>query len=275
MVGSKCSLGWCGAMLAACFLTSPDVDAFTFHETKDGLLARWQTNEVEFVVDPSFLELGPEALDALQASFDAWGHIDGAYAPTLSFHVGKVDEVGYQPGRKNQNTVRYAPDGYAAAGKGLMITVLSYDEHGVIVDADLVVNGGPDRPFGFASAADAGTEPANRERFFDVQNVLTHEVGHVLGLDEEEDLPDATMFPRSLPLETKKRDLDRDDEDGIRQLYSEPLLTDTADATCRVSTPGREVASPWGGASALLLGVATVVRRVRSARSPRPRPPQG
>lgn len=53
----------------------------------------------------------------------------------------------------------------------------------------------------------------------DVQNVMTHEFGHMLGLDEEEDIPDATMYPECIVGETKKRTLHQDDINGFNFLY--------------------------------------------------------
>ena len=54
-------------------------------------------------------------------------------------------------------------------------------------------------------------EDGAKGRWYDVQNVATHENGHVFGLthpanDHPED-PEQTMFASASPKETKKRDL--------------------------------------------------------------------
>lgn len=53
---------------------------------------------------------------------------------------------------------------------------------------------------------------------FDYQSVLTHELGHALGLDGSSDR-EATMYESGRPGETKLRTLEADDIDGIQALY--------------------------------------------------------
>ena len=55
---------------------------------------------------------------------------------------------------------------------------------------------------------------------YDVQNVLTHEVGHFFGLGEDDQLMDATMYVSTPPCETQKRDLAVTDEQAMTQLYA-------------------------------------------------------
>ena len=72
----------------------------------------------------------------------------GSYDEALhAAERGLTDDVGYHAAHANLCTVRYAPDGFPLAGIALGITVVSYDESGTIVDADIVLNGGPSRPF--------------------------------------------------------------------------------------------------------------------------------
>ena len=55
---------------------------------------------------------------------------------------------------------------------------------------------------------------------FDVGNAITHELGHLLGLDDSA-YTDATMYG-SAPLgETKKRTIEQDDKNGIATLYAQ------------------------------------------------------
>jgi hypothetical protein len=48
---------------------------------------------------------------------------------------------------------------------------------------------------------------------------MTHELGHVLGLGDANDAPEATMWPSVSPGETHQRDLEPDDEEAVAQAY--------------------------------------------------------
>ena len=52
----------------------------------------------------------------------------------------------------------------------------------------------------------------------DIQNTVTHEVGHVLGLDHS-DVADSTMHPTASLGETSKRTLEDDDKEGLCRIY--------------------------------------------------------
>ena len=56
---------------------------------------------------------------------------------------------------------------------------------------------------------------------FDVQNIMTHEIGHLLGLFDlyESGAVDYTMYWLALKGETNKRTLETDDKNGIKDIY--------------------------------------------------------
>ena len=132
----------------------------------------------------------------------------------------------------------------------LALTTVSYGtSSGQIFDADIELNGWDGQsvsPPGFyftcadppaATCASLG-QPGCIE--WDVQNTVTHEAGHVLGLGHNCDpgaptCPDplATMYPKAKMGETSKRDLQPDDIDGICTLY--PL-----DKGCGCGSTGAE-----------------------------------
>ncbi|MBA0559826.1 hypothetical protein Golob_016770 [Gossypium lobatum] len=62
------------------------------------------------------------------------------------------------------------------------------------------------------------TSNAIQQNQFDLESVAIHEIGHILGLGHSED-PNAIMYAYFSP-GTIKRNLGRDDIDGIRALYS-------------------------------------------------------
>ncbi|MCC6624729.1 MAG: matrixin family metalloprotease [Deltaproteobacteria bacterium] len=89
---------------------------------------------------------------------------------------------------------------------------------GAIVDADIVVNYGR-----FEFAAD---EACAADRY-DLASTLTHELGHVLGLDHS-DVAAATMARSADPGECDKRSLDPDDVAGICASYTTPARPEPA-----------------------------------------------
>ena len=94
----------------------------------------------------------------------------------------------------------------------------------------------------------------------DLQNAVTHEIGHVLGLDHTHDNEDATMHASAVTGEHSKRDLHWDDKEGIRYLYPETggasFLEDLAlSCSSAAATPSMLLT---------LLPVAALVRRRRS-----------
>ncbi len=113
----------------------------------------------------------------------------------------------------------------------------------------------------------------------DLQNVVTHELGHYLGLGHTtRDHPDATMYASAQFGELTMRDLDVDDIAGICDSYPPGALAASCDPTpagglsldcqshdCGCGVPG---AGPGDGRSGWLalaaLGVVIVARRRRA-----------
>jgi hypothetical protein len=139
----------------------------------------------------------------------------------------------------------------------LALTTLVYDRGlGQILDGDVDFNG---QDFFWT----ARENPADSDT--DVQNTVTHELGHLIGLDHSDD-PDSTMFGGTEPAEFSKRDLGADDLDALCYVYqadedtpldtvtSEPAPLELEGAGCAAGG-GR----PIGGATGALLVVAALV----------------
>ncbi len=120
----------------------------------------------------------------------------------------------------NQNIVVFrhgAPDdpldAWLHALGALAITTVTFESGtGELLDADVEVN---DAGFAF-SACDPGAVGCIVTQ--DLKNTLTHEFGHVLGLDHP-DNPEATMFASASQGDVSKRDLFVDDVAGLCALY--------------------------------------------------------
>jgi hypothetical protein len=165
-------------------------------------------------VDGSLNKISPLALDIAVSAVSAW---QGAAPelPTLVVERGSGAKIGYDPAEENENSIVFAPEGAAQAEGALAITIVTYDKSlGQILDADIIFNG--EHRF-----APAETLTSDSRNVYDLQNVLTHELGHFLGLGEENTERRATMFSRSAPAEIRKRDLSKLDRVNIRELYKD------------------------------------------------------
>jgi hypothetical protein len=223
--------------------------------------ARWKQNTVEVSVEDSVDLLGTEgeAFEAVVKAATAWQNAPGIL-PTLVVERGPEDPVGYRRSGHNRNTVRFAPDGDPLANGALAITVITFDAHAKeILDADVVLNGEHGFSFFEQDARDQG------KTTYDLQNVLTHELGHLLGLGEDMTDVDATMYAFSQPGETGKRDLEVVDKDSIAALYSEEFEPE-AQAGCGGAAIAGYDGQPWVWA-ALGFGALGLMMRRRATRS--------
>jgi matrixin len=211
-------LGACAAAALAVTLTADVASAEQSGLGSAGARgARWKQNSVTVSVEDSVDLLGGDgdAFEAIVRAATAWQNAPGIL-PTLVVQRGPEDPIGYRRNGRNKNTVRFAPDGDPLANGALAITVITFDAHAKeILDADVVLNGEHGFSFFDHDARDEGMST------YDLQNVLTHELGHLLGLGEDMTDVDATMYAFSQPGETGKRDLEVVDKDSIAALYDE------------------------------------------------------
>jgi hypothetical protein len=141
----------------------------------------------------------------------------------------------------------------------IAITTVTFETNeGRLLDADVEVN---DAGFDFTA-----TDQCNGSQM-DLQNTLTHEFGHVLGLDHTT-VADATMFPSAPACDTSKRTLADDDIQAICTIYpaGQPIGNCFPDAP-RAAPPSVRFEPTLCGAagSASSLAVFALVLLVRNA----------
>jgi hypothetical protein len=167
----------------------------------------------------------------------------------------------YRDGAGNVNAIMFVADWgereYDPAAFAVT-TVWHRRSTGEILDVDMEINE-RQGPFGICPA-----EGCPEMETVDLENVVTHELGHYFGLAHSAD-PEATMYASAVAGETLKRDLSEDDIAGICEIYPPGTPTGECDFTpkgglvlhcetgCAVSSPGAGGSSLWLLASALLL----------------------
>lgn len=155
----------------------------------------------------------PNVLGAVQAGFDAWNEVTQS---DLRLQYGgrtnedRAEYVEARGAEGNANVVMWRDEAWPYASKtAFAITSVTFDpQDGLIADADMELNGEHHQ----FTASDGGV-------IVDVQNTVTHEVGHFLGLDHT-GIPEATMFGSAPEGETQKRTLHADDIQGIAAIYA-------------------------------------------------------
>ncbi|MDP9150786.1 MAG: matrixin family metalloprotease [Myxococcota bacterium] len=226
----------CAMIAAAVAFVPQDAEAFEVKHGTHGEGLRWNKSQIAFVIDPSIEDAVKGGADAVARAAGVWSATGGA--PALSTTSASRPS---KPALDGQNTILYAED-FAPAGNALAVTVTSYDDStGNIVDVDVVVNGNHSfsvLPAGAraadgvsAVATDGGQsdkEGSKHAAPFDFQHVVTHEVGHALGLGDVRDGHSAVMYAYSAPGDASVRVLSTDDVDGINAIYGGTAMSASA-----------------------------------------------
>ncbi len=303
------ALRWSSIVLG-CALAWPATASGYVQATVDsGAHTRWYATTVPYTIDEDALQ--PEGIGktdmqiATVAAFDAWQNVmcSVCHDPTnpacppvpckshplglkMRFDgfaakapMGPGCEGGLQPDdacagitkpapdcklvpNGNQVIVVRDPDKWCFGSGTVAMTLVSANQvSGEIADADILLNAAH-RSF---CTGKCGLKA------YDLQNTLTHEAGHMLGLDHSA-LPEATMFGGAPPQELIKRDLTADDEAGIcatyRKVYKLDGCPDPEPPGCCTAATG---SGQSGSITWLIVGVGVLCwwrRRTTSARPP-------
>jgi len=172
--------------------------------TLDGKTLYHADPNIEMSLDPtSFEGLEPEAVrSAVQIAMSRWNEVDRS---ALNFSLG-ADKPGADY-NQSDHVIYYDPDnqsGWFAGGSlTVAVTPIVYNTgDGRIIDIDVLFNG---RRWNFDTQPDTTA--------FDIQDVLTHELGHVAGLDHSP-VHGASMWPYVSPGQWLHRSLTPDDQSG-------------------------------------------------------------
>lgn len=224
---------------------------------------RWMIPEVKVVIDDSVQWVAPQAEQAVVQAFGAWLSSNPNLPELTLEHTHglkpKLDPDGV-------NAVMVAPIEFAGHEDDLAITIgFSDEETGEITEADIIINsrhvysnldtniaGAP------TVSCDGTSQAAACDYRYDLQNVMTHEVGHFYGLGEDRADRGATMYSCTSACETHKRDLSEGDRALIADLYRVPIQARAGSCAGARLAPAGPLS---GGVGALLVGLLVFVRR--------------
>ncbi len=201
-------------MYRAALLVLVSSTAFGYELKKDstGEIVRW-TGNVEFVIDSRAAALlGDEkAFVAVTAAVKALD--EAAPGLTVSVRAGETTTAGYNRTGANQNDI-VVPSEWPYDENTIAVTLVTVDSKSHrILDADIAFNAVHRK---FKVLADGGESNGQHD---DVQNTLTHELGHAVGLAHNAGEPMAVMYPGARKGEVIKRTLSGDDREGLAVLY--------------------------------------------------------
>ena len=183
------------------FLCASEASAFQVWTTGTGAEIKWRSPSVIYFVNPAGGPAG--TLQAVTASLQTWTDVSSS---SLEFLFGGTSASASSQGRDGTNLILFQP----LLSDSIAVTFTWYDTStGEITDSDILLS----TSYSWSASGAPGS--------MDVQNIVTHESGHMLSLEDLYGAGDSakTMYGFASAGETKKRTLDPDDAAGISHLY--------------------------------------------------------
>ena len=175
---------------------------------------------------------------ALRNAISAWNDV-GKNTATLVENTSPGEQANADWQSDNRHLMYFDESnssGYFPGASGIVaVTPLTFYTSGRIVDADVLFNG---KNFLFTTEGAPGR--------FDVQDVATHELGHLLGLDHS-GCAGASMYPYVDPTVILHRSLSVDDIHGLQDMYPSGTFSRIRGTLIRASNSS-PIAGAWVGA---------------------------
>jgi hypothetical protein len=273
----------------------------TTETNKEMWWPRADLSVVLYAGDPPPFMTQPEVVTAVQAAAATWS-TPQISCTAVSLSVGPIDASEGPVGYDGTNRVTFRRSEWRKVpcdpakekscapydARALAITsVFAQTKNGMILDADMELNGVYRKWGDVVTKRDAISQSG--EEVHDLQNTVTHEFGHLVGLDHNcwdpavtaaapldqtgaqvprcNDAPAAvraaTMFNTARPMDTDKRDLSPDDIQAVCDVYPVGYAPDLGGDSGGCAVGGRRGA-PGAGLLALgALGLAAALGRRR------------
>lgn len=223
-----------GLPQSTCSLATGDCPRDEHGCRKSGTPVAWSGGCVGFSANlAGTSQLTPDEFSAaFDKAFQAWSLVDcgGGKHPSIQVFTLRPTTCAateYNPTGPNVNAIYFTDNGWADAKSATDLdaviarTKVHFLRAGEVVDADIAIN---------SARHDFSVSDNFYDVHYDLVSVLTHEVGHFLGLDHS-DVKTAVMYWTYGP-GTINRDLQPDDIEAICTVYPPDRVT-TCDPTPR------------------------------------------
>jgi MYXO-CTERM domain-containing protein len=300
------------AIALACLTAAPRAQAYVRY-TSDGVSFSWPQSCVAITAYPAeFVEMMPleESENAATQAAAAWSSATNT-CTYLTLSVAYSNGAAPRAVNDHRNSLIFRvkswcelqADGSCADDatnydvSALAVTsVVAAKQTGEIRDADIEVNAADHH------WTDVALHPDMAAGYQDLQNALTHEMGHLIGLDHScyqpasgvvhplddtgnpapdcnqapAEIRDSSMFPSATPGDLEKRDLSSDDQKAVCDIYpvaNNPMVCDPGatggSGACSCSAAPPRPAELWGWFALALIALRrSPRRRAASAVSP-------
>ncbi len=187
-------------------------------------------------------------------TFETWNEPDCSDFLLDPVGLTSTDYIGYDSDRSdNENIVIWRDEAWPYSGQAVGIATVVYNaNNGEIFSGDIELN-----------TADHEFTDNDDDVKIDLRNTLTHEVGHLLGLDHSLTQPAATMWFSAQSGETYKRELHEADIAGLCYIYPEGEESDLKRQQNGSSRCAAIATSPAQGLPMLVALMAIVLFRHR------------
>ena len=170
-------------------------------------------NGISYVIDPDYGPVG--STEQIRLAFEAWDEATGVEL----FQDPSVD-TGVNPSLDTPDLLNTVTWRRMVPPRAIAVTYIWYvSDTGEVIDCDVVLN----TKHKWGIDPDGESEEFTLRRAFDVRNIATHEIGHVVGLADLYDgiYSELTMYGYGEKGETKKISLENGDVLGCREIYGE------------------------------------------------------